>query len=191
MAFGRAGSPPAQLPDAVAASCAIPGFYRAVEIGGRSYIDGGVYSPSNLDVLRDERLDLVVALNPTSSLHVCSPRTVGERIASQMRQTAGRRLGSEAKRLRAAGTEVVLIQPAAPDLEVMGSNLMSNRRRHEVIETAVATVTAHLRESPLGARLAELPAGDPRMVGRPHGPPSTWPDFPSAARDRWASAQAA
>jgi len=191
VAFGRAGSPPAKLPDAVAASCAIPGFYRAVEIGGRPYVDGGVYSTSNLDVLRAEPLDLVIALNPMSSLHVGAPKTVAERIALRMRQAAGRRLGSEAKRLRAAGTEVVLIQPTVHDLDVMGGNLMSSRRRHEVIETAVRTVTEHLRESPVGARLSELPAGDPRLVHRPSGPPSTWPDFRTAARDRWADLRAA
>jgi NTE family protein len=191
VAFGRSGSSPAQLPDAVAASCAIPGFYRAVEIDGRPYVDGGVYSTSNLDVLCDEPLDLVLALNPMSSLHVGSPRTVGERLAFRMRQAAGRRLGSEAKRLRAAGVEVMLIQPTVHDLDVMGGNLMSSRRRHEVIETGVRTVTEHLRESPLGARLAELPAGDPRLIRRPDGPPSTWPDFRVAARDRWVAPQAA
>jgi NTE family protein len=130
VAFGRAASPPASLPDAVAASCAIPGFYCAVEIGGRPYVDGGVYSTSNLDVLRSEPLDLVIALNPMSSLHARTPRTVAQRIAFRMRQQAGRRLGHEAKRLRAAGIEVILIQPTVADLDVMGGNLMSSRRRH-------------------------------------------------------------
>ena len=41
----------AELADAVAASCAIPGFYRPVRIGGRRYVDGGVCSTSNLDML--------------------------------------------------------------------------------------------------------------------------------------------
>ncbi|MGO9955467.1 MAG: patatin-like phospholipase family protein, partial [Solirubrobacteraceae bacterium] len=86
VAFGPAGSPPARLPDAVAASCAIPGFYRAVEIGGRAYVDGGVYSTSNLDALRDEPLDIVLALNPMSSLHAGSAQTVAERVALRMRQ---------------------------------------------------------------------------------------------------------
>ena len=186
VAFGREGSPPAKLPDAVAASCAIPGFYRAVEIGGRSYIDGGVHSTSNLDVLCYEPVDVVVALNPMSSLHVSSPRTVGERLAIRMRQTAGRRLGSEAKRLRAAGKDVILIQPTVHDLDVMGGNLMSRNRRHEVIETAVRTVTEHLRGTPLGAQLAQLPtAPDQRLVRRPNGPPSSWPDFHEAGRARF------
>ena len=64
--FGRRGAPRAELADAVAASCAIPGFYMPVRIGGRDYVDGGIYSPSNLDLLRAEGLDLVICLNPTS-----------------------------------------------------------------------------------------------------------------------------
>lgn len=191
VAFGRPGSPPARLADAVAASCAIPGFYRPVEIAGRPYVDGGVYSTSNLDVLRDEDVELVVALNPLSSLHVGRPRTVRERLAAQIRQAAGRRLGSEARRLRAEGIEVILIQPTAQDLEVMGGNLMSSARRHEVVETAAHTVAQTLRESPVGDRLSALPAGDPRLVSRPDGPPSTWPDFQAAARDRWSQIEAA
>jgi NTE family protein len=186
VAFGRSGSPPAELADAVAASCAIPGFYRCVEIGGRPYVDGGVYSTSNLDVLRAEALDLVIALNPMSSLHVDSPRTAAGHLASRMRQAAGRRLGSEAKRLRAAGIEVALIQPTVHDLDAMGSNLMSRARRHRVTETAVRSMTEHLRETPLGARLGELPPGDPRLIRRPEGPRSSWPDFRAAAAERWA-----
>ena len=191
VAFGRAGSPPAELPDAIAASCAIPGFYRAVEIGGRRYIDGGVYSASNLDVLRAEPLDLVVALNPMSSLDSAPPRTIAERLAARMRQATGRRLGREAKRLQAAGIEVILLQPTAEDLAVMGTNLMSSSRRHAVIETAVGTVTERLRSSADGSLLAELPAGDPRLVRRPDGPPSTWPDFRTAAAVRWEERRAA
>jgi NTE family protein len=191
VAFGRPGAPTAPLPDAVAASCAIPGFYRCVEIGGRRYVDGGVRSTSNLDVLRDEALDVVLALNPMSSLHAAAPRTLGERWAWQLRQAAGRRLGSEAKRVRASGAEVILIQPTVHDLDVMGGNLMSSRRRHEVIETATRTVTEHLRASPVGERLARLPAGHPDLVRRPGGPSSSWPAPRELARLRWADAPAA
>jgi NTE family protein len=187
VALGREDAPDTSLPDAVAASCAIPGFFRAVEIGGRRYVDGGINSASNLDVLESEHLDLVIALNPMSSLHAGAPRTLGERVAFAVRQAAGRRLGSEAKRLRAAGAEVVLIQPTVHDLDVMGTNLMSRRRRHEVIETAVQTVTEHLHESPLGERLAELPHGLPRLVRRPKSTGKAPPDFGALAQARWKS----
>jgi NTE family protein len=173
--FGRADAPRADLGDAVAASCAIPGFYRPVEIAGRRYVDGGMYSTSNVDLLRDERLDLVICLNPTSTLHptrAWNPLEVG---AGFVRRASGRRLGSEAKKLRAAGTEVILIQPLREDLSVMGPNLMSGRRRNEAIETAQRTVARQLAEHPLRSLLDELPRGRPEKIERPAGDPATWP----------------
>jgi NTE family protein len=175
VAFGREASPPADLADAVAASCAIPGFYHPVTIEGRRYVDGGLYSNSNLDLLRDAALDLVICLNPTSSLHPMRAWNPLERAAELARRAAGRRLGSEAKKLRAAGTEVVLIQPTGKDLEVMGPNLMSRKRRHDVIRTAIETVGARLREPELAELLSGLPQGAPERLRRPSGPPSTWP----------------
>src|SRR5512133_2514707 len=129
--FGRAGAPPADLADAVAASCAIPGIYHPVKIGGRRYVDGGIYSASNLDLLRDAGLDLVICLNPTSPLHPI--RAINPRDAFNIvfQRVSGRRLGSEAKKLRAAGTEVVLVQPLHEDLVAMGPNLMSRRNRNQ------------------------------------------------------------
>ncbi len=47
--FGSAGAPEAGVADAVVASCAIPGVFAPVEIGGREYVDGGVWSLTNLD----------------------------------------------------------------------------------------------------------------------------------------------
>lgn len=190
VAFGRDDAPPAAIPDAVAASCAIPGFYRSVEIGGRRYVDGGLHSTSNLDVLADAGLDLVVCLNPTSSLHAGGGATLAERAAMAIRQASGRRLGAEARRVRATGTEVLLIQPTVHDLDAMGTNLMNRSRRHEVIEIAVETMTAHLRETALGKRLAALPAGCDPLVRRPSGPPSSWPPFHELAGLRWAAAKA-
>src|SRR3954469_1639460 len=140
VAFGRPGAPAADLADAVAASCAIPGFYRPVRIGGRRYVDGGVCSVSNLDVLAGEGLDLVICLNPTSS------RTPNGGPMGAMRAANGRRLGHEARKLRAAGTEVVLVQPTREDLAVMGNNPMGRGRRNEVIETSIRTTTAALSE---------------------------------------------
>ena len=63
----------------------------------------------------------------------------------------------EATRLRAAGIDVVLIEPTTDDLDAMGSDLMSSRCRHDVVQTAVRTMTKHLHDTSLGARLAEPP----------------------------------
>ena len=191
VAFGRDDAPPASLADAVAASCAIPGFYRPVEIGGHRYVDGGVASTSNLDELAGMGLDLVICLNPTSSLHAPQPRTLGERAAATLRQTSGRRLGSEAKRVRASGTEVLLIQPTVQDLDAMGTNLMSGKRRHQVIEVAVQTVTGRLREPEVRRRLRDLPQGGSMLVRKPPGSLTGRPDFGQLARGRWLAAASA
>jgi hypothetical protein len=71
--------------------------------------------------------------------------------------------------------KVVLIQPLAEDLEMMGPNLMSTRRRHEVIEVAMRTVAEQLRTHEHRELLADLPGGAPHKLARPSGPPSTWP----------------
>jgi NTE family protein len=184
--FGRKDAPPAELSDAVAASCAIPGFYRPVTIAGRQYVDGGIYSTSNLDVLRDARLDLVICLNPTSSLHPTRGWNPMTRAGGYVRGLSGRRLGREARLLRTAGAEVVLVQPTGEDLAVIGPNLMSRRRRNEVIAVATRTVAEQLRRDENRERLRHLPAGVPEAVERPPGPPPTWPDFVEVARDRWA-----
>jgi NTE family protein len=191
VAFGRDGAPVAALPDAVAASCAIPGFYGAVRIDGHRYVDGGVRSASNLDILRDETLDLVIALNPMSSLESSAPRALADRLAVRTRGMIGRRLGSEARRLREAGTEVVLIQPTAADLTVMGPNPMNGRRRQAVMTTAKRTMAEQLRDHEVGDRLRALPAGESVLVRRPQGPSSGWPDFYEAAKSRWVTSSAA
>jgi NTE family protein len=177
VAFGREGSPEAELPDAVAASCAIPGFYRPVRIGERSYVDGGIYSASNLDIVRNSDLDLVICLNPTSSLHPIRAIDPREWSTLLFRRATGRRLGSEAKTLHARGIPTVLVQPLGDDLEAMSRNLMSTRNRNRVIEVARRTVAAQLRE-PVNAKLiAGLPQGRPEMVRRPELPPEQWPEL--------------
>src|SRR5436190_10046040 len=182
--FRRSDAPTADLADAVAASCAIPGIYHPVTIDGRRYVDGGIYSTSNADILRDENLDLVICLNPTSTLHPI--RAINPRDAFNLifQRASGRRLGHETKRLRAAGTEVVLIQPLREDLEAMGPNLMRRGNRNEVIEVARRTVARQLAEPDNRELLEELPAGRPEIVRRPTGPPSEWPPVAELQRRR-------
>lgn len=173
--FGRVDAPRAQVPDAVAASCAIPGFFRPVRIGSRRYVDGGIYSASNLDLLAGRGLDLVICLNPLSSLEPERDSGPTGLLGRAARRANGRRLGFEAKRVRAYGTEVALIQPVAEDHAAMGRNLMSGARRQQVIETAERTVAAQLREPVLRALLRDLPSGEPHKLRRPRGPVESWP----------------
>lgn len=143
--FGKKDAPPASAGEAVAASCAIPAFYHPVKIGSRRFVDGGLCSPSNLDLVRADGFDLVVCLNPTSSLASVPIRTPGDALGALMRRESGKRLGHEARKVRESGTEVLLLQPTKRDLQAMGPNLMSRARRVAVAETAVRTTAVELR----------------------------------------------
>jgi len=53
-----------ELVDAVAASCAVPGIWPAMTVDGRRYIDGGVRSSTNADLVADYDVVLIVAPVP-------------------------------------------------------------------------------------------------------------------------------
>ncbi len=154
--FGRDGAPATDLWRAVEASCAIPGLYRPMRIDGRLYVDGGVWSPSNLDLLSEADVDTVVALNPMSSIQPGLPTTIVERVERRVRSAMGRRLGREARRLKEKGVRLLLIQPGSDDLDAMGINLMDPNRRVQVLETAIQTTSARLESTDAEEVLSDL-----------------------------------
>ncbi len=144
--FGRPGEPQATIAEALAASCAIPAFYHPVTIHGRRYIDGGICSPSNVDLLADRGLDLIVCLNPMSSVTQVTGGSAGDRVGAMMRAFTRRRLVHELDKVRATGAEVLCLEPTHDDLKIMGLNLMSSARRTQVADTARETTARTLCE---------------------------------------------
>jgi NTE family protein len=142
--FGRGDSPDAELADAVAASCAVPGYYRPVRIGGRHYIDGGLHSFTNADALIDERLDVVVVLSPFASRRQTS--LLDTAVFGVARRATAAQLEGEVRELENAGTRVVVVDPTEPELRAMGLNPMERRHSRAVAETAAAGVAARLHE---------------------------------------------
>lgn len=154
--FGRRGAPLASLGAAVAASCAIPGVYQPVEIEGRQYVDGGLSSATNLDLLEGIGLDLVICVNPMSSpIGFPPPRGLVDRLLAFAGQTMHRRLMAEAAALRSAGTAVILIEPGPEDLLKMGFNLMNRKRSEFVMHMAERRVAEQLRAGPTRELVAE------------------------------------
>jgi NTE family protein len=145
VAFGRAGSPPARIDDAVMASCAIPGWYSPVTIGGRRYIDGGAWSTSNVDVVARENVDEVYVLAPMASFVLDRPRRFATRIERQVRRQITRRMLHEADRVRATGAAITILTPGPEDLAVIGANMMDPSRRIAVLETSLRTSATALR----------------------------------------------
>jgi NTE family protein len=149
--LGRRDAPRTDVARAVRASCAIPAFYAPVRIAGRRYVDGGVWSVSNLDLLAYRGLDLVVCVNPMSTLEGRSFEGPVDRLTGVVRRLEkrawgrfGRRLGWERRQVERSGTPVLLIQPTAADLEVIPMNLMRATERKAVAQRALETTIAGL-----------------------------------------------
>ncbi|WP_322724141.1 patatin-like phospholipase family protein [Streptomyces spongiae] len=158
--FGHPDTPPAALRDALRASWAVPGWFPPVRIGGRRYADGGILSTASADLLVPSGLDEVYVIAPMSSLSPAPRRGLG-RAEALLRRAMTRTLTAECAALRATGTRVVRIEPTAADLEVMGGNFMDARRRPAVLETALRTTRAVVRDS------LPPPAGHHRTGQRP------------------------
>ena len=156
--FGRDGAPPARLAAAVLASCAIPGYFQPVDIGGTEYVDGGVHSATNADVLRSEGLDVVVIISSMSAAQGSANGADG-----WIRRTVHRRMEREITRLEHAGAVVISLEPGAESRRAMGLRAMAEDRGPRVIEAAYEETRERILFTPelasLGRPLAAAPTG--------------------------------
>ena len=124
--FGAPGARQASVSEAVVASCAIPGVCQPMRIGERTYVDGGVWSPTNMDAAIDVRGASVLCLNPTGSLG--GPVAFGVVGALSRSLAAG-----EAFALRRRGARVTVVDPDRASSIAMGANLLDAGPRPDVI----------------------------------------------------------
>jgi NTE family protein len=106
--FGSPGAPQSSVGTAVEASCSIPGVFAPVTINGRTYVDGGAWSPTNMDALDVSPGALVTCLNPTGSMRPAIGSVLGA-LGSVSRGVAA----AEALALRHHGALVTTISPDA------------------------------------------------------------------------------
>jgi NTE family protein len=131
--LGTPGAPQLSVSEAVQASCAIPGVFRPISAGGHTYVDGGVWSPTNMDSAQVARGSRVLCLNPTGSM-----RPTG-RIPAGVIGAVSRSLATaEALSLSRRGAKVTTVNPDAASLQAMGTNLLDPRPRAEVIGAGLA-----------------------------------------------------
>ena len=154
--FGRPGTAAASLSKAVAASCAVPGYFFPVTIQGRQYVDGGMYSTSNLDLVAELAADVVVCLHPMSSRFRGGLWEPTGALASIVRGNPRARLDGEVRRLAASGPEVLVLEPRAADVRAMGYNYMSPRHAAKVARTSLQTTSVALRGTGVGRALRAL-----------------------------------
>jgi NTE family protein len=111
--FGAPGAPAASVADAVVASCAIPWVFAPVRIGDREYVDGGVWSVTNLDASPARRDTEVLCLDPTAALR------------SALRQALRVAVTVELQILRGRGARVRHVVPDESAAAAMGGDFMA------------------------------------------------------------------
>jgi NTE family protein len=104
---------------AIAASCAVPGFYPPTTIGGSRYVDAGVRSGTNADIaagyqrvliLRAEMVFDVSALDPQEAIPVVT-------------------FDDELAELQRSGSQVMVITPDEASAIAKGPNMLDTSRR--------------------------------------------------------------
>ena len=141
--FGR-DDVAAPIGPAVAASCAIPGWFSPVDIGGTRYVDGGVHSTTNADLLSRRELDVVVVSAPMAGRW----RSLRANASALSRTSARVALDREVAAVRRRGAEVLVLQPGPADTPLMDRRAMDPSSRRPVAEQARQSTIESLATRP-------------------------------------------
>ena len=117
---------------AVEASCAIPGVFRPIRANGKTYVDGGAWSLTNLDVAPARKGTNVLCLNPTGSLGATT--SIRGAVGPVSRSVAA----VEALTLQRRGASVTTLAPDGDAARAMGGDFMNPARRGAAQEAGFA-----------------------------------------------------
>lgn len=149
---------------AVECSTALPMIYEPVEVNGRTLIDGGIYSTTNVDVAVDRGAKFIVVINPIvpylndrdSDLPTVSGQEVRRiadmgvpAIANQtFRLLLHQRLHGVVDfwKEKYPGVDIILFEPELDDELMFGTSIMNYSRRIEIASHGFETVTARLAD---------------------------------------------
>ncbi|MDQ2700502.1 MAG: patatin-like phospholipase family protein [Actinomycetota bacterium] len=153
---------------AVECSTALPLVYEPVEVNGRTLIDGGIYSTTNVDVAVERGAKFIVVVNPlvpyandrVSGLSTVSGgkvRRIADMGVPAIANQAFRlllhnrlNLAVESWRERFPGVDIVLIEPEPDDELMFGTSIMDYSHRLEIAKHGFETITAKLAEDYAG-----------------------------------------
>lgn len=149
---------------AVECSTALPLVYEPVELNGRTLIDGGIYSTTNVDVAVERGAKFIVVINPLvpytndrvsgmSTVSGSKVRRIADMGVPAIANQAFRlllhnrlNLAVESWKERFPGVDILLIEPELDDELMFGTSIMDFSRRLEIAKHGFETVTAKLAE---------------------------------------------
>jgi NTE family protein len=120
----------AELQRAIASSCAVPGVFPPITIGGSRYMDGGMRTALNADVATGH--DTVVVVS-------CFTLTLPEGMSDPTFDAMSAQVEAELTLLRTDGAEVAVIAPGDEflDLSGWGLNLMNPALAQDAYDVGV------------------------------------------------------
>ncbi len=125
--FGNPGAPKATVGQAVEASCTVPWLFAPVRIDDREYVDGGLWSPTNLDIAPAGRDTHVLCLNPAASI------AGSHTLVGVVRNVARSAVSLETLALRRRGAAVQSVAPNLESAAAMGSDFVDREPRGRVL----------------------------------------------------------
>lgn len=166
VAFGSEGAPEASLPDAVLASTAIPGVFPPVQIGKRSYVDGGAATATSLDLAVDEGCEAIVCIAPLGWHNEGAVAMRDPKVWAPMltRSLFARTLRDEVRAARDRGVEVLVLRPSLDELKVLGTNAMRNFDRGAMVDRSRRGVK-RLLETKRGHSVLDILSSSPDRSG--------------------------
>lgn len=155
VSFGAPGFDDVPISRAVQATCALPGLFPPVTIGGRAYVDGALTKTMHASAALREGVDLVLCLNPLVPFERADIAGGGLAavLAQTLRTMIHSRLALGMRHYAEAwpATDMVLIEPDPRDEALFGVNPFSYGQRRQLAEHAYQQTRAWLR-----ARRGEL-----------------------------------
>jgi NTE family protein len=161
--FGASENETVPLSHAVAASSAIPLFFRPFQVEGRDYIDGSTGKVAHLDLALKAGASTILIINPLVNISndqeaVCIPRRDGkparirEKGMSFIHDQASRietrvRLDGEIRRYQNEFPEVKMyrIEPSCSEVILFLHNMMSVQEREAVLRYGYTSMTSILK----------------------------------------------
>ena len=161
--FGEAGTQSVPISKAVAASAAIPIFFRPLRIDGHDFIDGSINRVSHMDVALNHGAKLIIIINPTTPINndlskLCLPTFDGRcgRIAQKgmsMISDQARRietksrfeLGFERFKREHPDVDFIVIQPEPSDSMLYLHGVMDFDSRKQILNYGYNSVKRHVR----------------------------------------------
>ena len=108
-------------------------LFRPCPHDDEPFVDGGLHSPDNADLVAEEGLDVVLVLSPLS---IDSYQIRQSPLATILKAYPRRQLRRNVESLRRAGAHVLVLEPDQQMSKAMGLNAMATHRLPAVVEAS-------------------------------------------------------